>query len=79
MQYFFGTPSSAPVAFPIGEGRSADSAVGETPERAGGRRWLALAVGSMMLSGALALGLVLARLPGVSRFVTDPVALCRNG
>ena len=44
----------------------------ECPEAAGARRWVMLAVGSLLLSGMLALLLVVARTPVLSRVVTDP-------
>lgn len=44
----------------------------ETPEAQSARRWLVLAAGSLLLSGVLALFLVIARAPVFSRFVTDP-------
>lgn len=44
----------------------------ESPEAVGARRWVLLAVGSLLLSGLLALLLVIARAPLFSRFVTDP-------
>jgi cytochrome c oxidase subunit I len=44
----------------------------ECPEAAGARRWLMLAVGSLLLAGLLALLLVGARTPVLSRAVTDP-------
>ncbi len=44
----------------------------ESPEAAGARRWVLLAVGSLLLSGVLALLLVVARAPVFSRLVTEP-------
>jgi len=44
----------------------------ESPEATGARRWLLLAVGSLLLSGVLSLLLVVARAPVFSRFVSDP-------
>ena len=45
---------------------------GESPEAQNARRWVLLAVGSLLTSGVLALFLVVARTPFFSRFVTDP-------
>jgi hypothetical protein len=44
----------------------------EIPEAAAMRRWLLLAVGSLILAGLLALSLVIARAPVFSTLVTDP-------
>jgi hypothetical protein len=44
----------------------------ENPEAASVRRWVLLAVGSLLLSGVLSLFLVVARAPVFSRLVTDP-------
>lgn len=46
--------------------------VSESPEAAAVRRWLLLAVGSLILAGLLALSLVIARAPVFSALVTDP-------
>ena len=43
------------------------------PEAKTARRWLALAVGSLVLAGVLALLLVIARMPPFDRLVTDPL------
>src|SRR5687768_12345747 len=37
------------------------------------RRWLALALGSLLLAGLLSLSVVLGRLPGLSRLIDDPL------
>lgn len=37
------------------------------------RRWLALALGSLLLAGLLSLSVVLGRLPGLSRIIDDPL------
>ena len=37
------------------------------------RRWLGLAVGSLLLAGLLSLSVVLGRLPGLSRLIDDPL------
>ncbi len=37
------------------------------------RRWLALALGSLLLAGLLSLSVVLGRLPGLSRVIDDPL------
>lgn len=44
----------------------------DSPEGRTARRWVLLAVGSLLMSGVLALLLVVARTPLFSRFVTDP-------
>jgi hypothetical protein len=40
---------------------------------AGARRWLTLAVGSLLLAGLLSLSVVVGRLPGLSRLIDDPL------
>lgn len=42
------------------------------PEITSGRRWLGLAVGSLVLAGLLSLSLVLGRMPPFDKLVTDP-------
>lgn len=39
----------------------------------GARRWLTLAVGSLLLAGLLSLSVVVGRLPGLSRLIDDPL------
>ena len=44
----------------------------QSPEATSARRWVLLAVGSLLMSGVLALLLVVARVPIFSSWVTDP-------
>ena len=60
--------SLSPRAAPSASRAALDCA----PEITSGRRWLGLAVGSLVLAGLLSLSLVLGRMPPFDRLVTDP-------
>src|SRR5438045_2418062 len=45
----------------------------EHPERTAAARWLALAIGSLVLAGTLSILLVIGRMPPFDRLVTDPM------
>ena len=57
-----------PVQIPMSSARISD----QSPEATSARRWVLLAVGSLLMSGVLALLLVVARVPIFSSWVTDP-------
>jgi cytochrome c oxidase subunit I len=57
---------------PVAPSSSRDASLGCAPEVVSGRRWLGLAVGSLVLAGLLSLSLVLGRMPPFDRLVTDP-------
>ncbi len=50
-----------------------NSEISTLPEARAIRRWIALAVGSLVLAGMLSLMLVIARAPGTSALVSDPL------
>ncbi len=61
-------PTDVSVAPP--RSRPAASPTAFSPEV---RRWLGLAVGSLLLAGLLSLSVVIGRLPGLSRLIDDPL------
>lgn len=68
----------APLPSPAVVARVEASAAVATIDVVGARRWLALAIGSLIVAGALALFLVIGRVPPLDRLFDDPLAFKRG-
>ncbi|MCC6621610.1 MAG: hypothetical protein IT385_10175 [Deltaproteobacteria bacterium] len=68
----------APLPSPAVVARVEASAAVATIDVVGARRWLALAIGSLIVAGGLALFLVIGRVPPLDRLFDDPLAFKRG-
>ncbi len=72
-------PIITPLGVPATAAQVADRDLAATLEdTVGARRWLVVAVGSLVLAGALALFLVVGRVPPVDQLFTDPLLFKRG-